>query len=125
GCAGLYTPEHVTAWRRITDFVHRTSPAKIGIQLGHAGRKGATKLMWEGMDEPLESGGWPLIAPSPLPYLEHSQVPREMTRADMDEVREQFVRSARMAIDAGFDLLELHLAHGYLLSSFLSPLTNV
>ncbi len=125
GCAGIYKPEHVAAWKRITDFVHRNSPAKIGLQLGHAGRKGSTRLMWEGMDEPLESGGWPLIAPSPLPYKPHSPVPREMTRADMDEVREQFVRGAKYAIEAGFDLLELHLAHGYLLSSFLSPLTNV
>lgn len=125
GCAGIYEPEHVAAWRRITDFVHRSSPAKIGLQLGHAGRKGATRRMWEGMDEPLESGAWPLIAPSPLPYLPHSQIPREMTRADMDEVREQFIRSTRMAVEAGFDLLELHMAHGYLLASFLSPLTNV
>lgn len=125
GCAGMYKPEHVQAWKRIVDFVHRYSRAKIGIQLGHAGRKGATRKMWEGMDEPLEEGGWPLISASPIPYLPHSQVPREMTREDMDKVRDDFVRAARMADEAGFDILELHMAHGYLLASFISPLTNV
>ncbi|MFN7130542.1 MAG: bifunctional salicylyl-CoA 5-hydroxylase/oxidoreductase [Myxococcales bacterium] len=125
GCTGMYLPEHVTAWKRIVDFVHGHSKAKLALQLGHAGRKGATKRMWEGMDEPLEQGGWELLAPSPIPYKEGSATPREMTRADMDLVREQFTRAARMAAQAGFDMLELHLAHGYLLSSFLSPLTNV
>jgi len=124
GCAGMYKPEHVAAWRRIVEFVHRHSFAKIGMQLAHAGRKGATRLAWEGYDEPLAAGAWPIMAPSPLPYLAHSQVPRAMTRADMDKVREDFVAAARMAEEAGFDLLELHFAHGYLLSSFLSPLTN-
>jgi len=124
GCGGLYRDDHVGGWRRIVDFVHQRSGAKIGAQIGHSGRKGATKLMWEGMDEPLEDGGWPLLAPSPLPYFAHSDVPREMTRADMDAVREEFVAAARRAEEAGFDLLELHMAHGYLLSSFLSPLTN-
>ncbi|HEU5041254.1 MAG TPA: FAD-dependent monooxygenase, partial [Gemmatimonadales bacterium] len=124
GCCGMYLPEHVAGWRRIVEFVHRESAAKIGIQLGHAGRKGSTRLLWEGEDEPLPEGNWPLIAPSPIPYLPHSQTPREMTRADMDRVAEQFVAAARMAEAAGFDLLELHLAHGYLLASFISPLTN-
>ncbi|NMG27772.1 bifunctional salicylyl-CoA 5-hydroxylase/oxidoreductase [Aromatoleum evansii] len=124
GCAGMYKPEHVNAWKRIVDFVHGNSDAKIGMQLGHAGRKGATKLAWEGIDEPLEAGAWELISASPLPYLPHSQVPRAMTRDDMERVRNDFVRATRMAAEAGFDILELHCAHGYLLSSFLSPLTN-
>ena len=124
GCTGLYRPEHVPAWKRIVDFVHGATRAKIGIQIAHAGRKGGTKLMWQGMDEPLEEGAWPLIAASPIPYLPHSQVPREMTRADMDTVRDDFARATRMADEAGFDLLEIHFAHGYLLATFLSPLTN-
>lgn len=124
GCAGLYKPAHEVAFARLVDFVHRHTTAKIGIQLGHSGRKGSTRLMWEGMDEPLEGGNWDLMAPSPLPYLPVSQVPREMTRADMDLVRDQFVGAAQMAASAGFDLLELHCAHGYLLASFISPLTN-
>jgi anthraniloyl-CoA monooxygenase len=126
GCGGLYRDEHTAAWRRIVEFVHAHGRAKIGCQLGHSGRKGSTKLMWEAEDQPLDDGNWPLIAPSPLPYLRGvSQVPREMTRADMDAVRDDFVAAARRAADAGFDLLEIHMAHGYLLSSFLSPLTNV
>ena len=124
GCAGMYAPEHEAAFTRLVDFVHTQTPAKIGLQLGHSGRKGSTRLMWEGMDEPLESGNWALIAPSPLPYISASQVPREMTREDMAAVRDQFVESARMGVRAGFDLLELHCAHGYLLASFISPLTN-
>ena len=124
GCAGLYRPEHVNAWKRIVDFVHTESQAAVGMQLSHAGRKGSTCLLWEGEDEPLPEGNWPLIAPSPIPYQPHSQVPREMTRADMDQVADDFVRATGMADAAGFDLLELHLAHGYLLASFISPLTN-
>ncbi len=124
GCAGIYTDEHVAAWKRIVDFVHGHSRAKIGIQLGHAGRKGATKLMWEGIDEPLESGGWPIMSASPLPYFPHSQVPKTMDRGDMDRVTAEYVQATSRAIEAGFDLLELHMAHGYLLASFLSPLTN-
>ncbi|HET8713434.1 MAG TPA: FAD-dependent monooxygenase, partial [Gemmatimonadales bacterium] len=124
GCTGMYQPEHVGAWRRIVDFVHVHSDAKIAIQLGHAGRKASTQRMWEGMDEPLREGNWPIISASPLPYFPHSQVPREMTRADMDEVKRDFVRAAGMSDEAGFDLLELHMAHGYLLASFISPLTN-
>jgi anthraniloyl-CoA monooxygenase len=124
GCAGMYKPEHAAAWQRIIDFVHANSPAKIGIQLAHAGRKGSTRLMWKGIDEPLAAGNWPLISASPIPYLPHSQVPRAMDRDDMDKVRDDFVHAAQLAERAGFDLLELHFAHGYLLASFLSPLTN-
>jgi anthraniloyl-CoA monooxygenase len=124
GCTGMYRPDHAAAWKRVVDFVHGWSRARIGLQLGHSGPKGATKRMWEGMDEPLESGDWPVIAPSPIPWTSRNQVPREMTRADMDEIREQFVRATRMAIEAGFDMIELHCAHGYLLSSFITPLTN-
>ena len=126
GCGGLYRDDHTAAWRRIVDFVHANGQARIGCQLGHSGRKGSTKLMWEAEDEPLDEGNWPLLAPSPLPYQPGiNQVPREMTRADMDAVRDDFVAATRRAADAGFDLLEVHMAHGYLLSSFLSPLTNV
>jgi anthraniloyl-CoA monooxygenase len=124
GCAGMYKPEHVPAWRRVVDFVHRHSYAKIGLQLAHAGRKGSTKRMWEGIDEPLDEGNWPLLSASALPWFGHSQVPKPMDRSDMDRVRDDFVRSAQMAEEAGFDMLELHFAHGYLLASFLSPLTN-
>ena len=124
GCAGMYTREHVTAWKRIVDFVHGHSPAKIGLQLAHAGRKGSTRRLWEGIDEPLDSGNWALVSASPIPYFPHSQVPKAMERTDMDTVRADFVRATRMAEEAGFDLLELHFAHGYLLASFLSPLTN-
>ncbi len=124
GCAGMYLPEHVTAWKRIVDHIHATSVSKIGLQLGHAGRKGSTKRMWEGSDRPLDSGNWPIMSASPLPYFPDSQVPREMNRADMDRVKEEYVRATRYAEEAGFDLLEIHMAHGYLLASFLSPLTN-
>ncbi|HEU5193170.1 MAG TPA: bifunctional salicylyl-CoA 5-hydroxylase/oxidoreductase [Methylomirabilota bacterium] len=124
GCTGMYKPEHVAAWKRIVDFVHASSGAAIGIQLAHAGRKASTRRLWEGIDEPLPDGNWPLIAASPLPYFPHSQVPREMNRADMDDLRAAFARAAGMATQAGFDLLELHFAHGYLLASFISPLTN-
>lgn len=124
GCAGMYKPEHVVAWKRIVEFVHANSDAKIAMQLGHAGRKGSTQRMWEGMDEPLPEGNWPIMSASPLPYFPHSQVPKEMTRADMDQVKADFVRAAVLSDEAGFDLLELHFAHGYLLASFISPLTN-
>lgn len=125
-CAGLYKPEHRDAWKRIVDFIHRETPAKIGIQLGHAGRKGATRRLWEGDSEPLEPGAaWPVVSASPIPYFpDRSQTPREMSRRDMDEVKEDFVRAAELATAAGFDLLEIHMAHGYLLASFISPLTN-
>ncbi|WP_038368155.1 bifunctional salicylyl-CoA 5-hydroxylase/oxidoreductase [Bosea sp. UNC402CLCol] len=124
GCTGLWNDEQEAAWKRIVDFVHGHSAAKICLQLGHAGRKGATKLMWEGMDRPLPEGAWPIISASPLPYYPESQVPREMTRADMDRVKAEFVAAAERGMRAGFDMLELHCAHGYLLASFLSPLTN-
>jgi anthraniloyl-CoA monooxygenase len=124
GCTGLYNDAQEAAWKRIVDFTHANSAAKICLQLGHAGRKGATKLMWEGMDRPLPEAGWPIMAASALPYYPESQVPREMTRADMDRVIAEFVAAAGRGIRAGFDMLELHSAHGYLLASFISPLTN-
>jgi anthraniloyl-CoA monooxygenase len=125
GCAGLYAPEHETAWRRITGFVHEYTTARIGLQLGHSGRKGSTKLMWEGIDEPLDEGNWEVCGPSPIPYLSGiNQVPRELTTAGMQEIKEQFVAATLAGDRAGFDLIELHCAHGYLLSSFISPVTN-
>lgn len=124
GCAGMYSDEHEAGWRRVVDFVHGHSQAKTCLQLGHAGRKGATRLMWEGMDQPLEAGAWPIVSASPLPYYPNSQIPREMTRADMDQVKAEFVQAARRAERAGFDMIELHCAHGYLLASFISPLLN-
>jgi anthraniloyl-CoA monooxygenase len=124
-CTGMYKPEHVEAWRRIVDFVHENSYAKIALQLGHAGRKAATKRMWEGDVQPLEHGGWPIVSASPIPYFDHSPVPREMTREDMLGVVREFERATTMANDAGFDMLEVHFAHGYLLASFVSPLTNL
>ncbi|MEU2924241.1 bifunctional salicylyl-CoA 5-hydroxylase/oxidoreductase [Streptomyces sp. NPDC007251] len=125
GCAGLYTGRQAEAWRRVTDFVHTRAPGTaIGVQLGHAGRKGSTQVMWEGMDEPLPRGNWPLVAASPLPYKPGSQTPRQLSRAQLTDIREQFTAAAWRAARAGFDLLELHCAHGYLLSGFLSPLTN-
>jgi anthraniloyl-CoA monooxygenase len=125
GCTGLYTAGHVAAWRRITEFAHRHSQAKIAMQLGHAGRKGSTQLGWQKMDAPLDRGNWPLMSASPIAYRDGvNQMPREMTREDMDKLIAQFCSSAILAEEAGFDLLELHMAHGYLLASFLSPVTN-
>ena len=124
GCAGMYRPEHEQGWRRVVDFVHERSSAHIGLQLGHSGRKGSTKLMWEGIDEPLPDENWELAAPSAIAYSPLNQVPRELTVAEMDEIRAQFVTAAEAGDRAGFDLLELHCAHGYLLSSFISPITN-
>lgn len=121
---GLYTDEQRDAWRRIVDFVHSNSTAKIGAQLGHSGRKGSTKLMWEGIDDPLPHGGWEVISASALPYGPGSNVPREATRADLDRIIADYVVATKRAAEAGFDVLELHAAHGYLLSSFLSPLAN-
>jgi anthraniloyl-CoA monooxygenase len=125
GCAGIYSDAHEAAWKRIVDFVHAQSKTKFCLQLGHAGRKGATKLMWEGIDEPLEEGAWPIISASPLPYFPNSTVPREMTRADMDQVIAAYVAATRRGHRAGFDMVEMHAAHGYLLASFISPLTNL
>ena len=124
GCTGMYSEAHRDAWRRITGFVHEHSHARICLQLGHSGRKGSTKLMWEGMDEPLDEGNWEVVAPSPIPYGPGTHIPREMTLDDMRGVRDDFVRAASMAIEANFDMLELHCAHGYLLSSFITPLSN-
>ncbi|MGV1906996.1 bifunctional salicylyl-CoA 5-hydroxylase/oxidoreductase [Agrobacterium cavarae] len=124
GCLGLWNDEQTKGWKRFVDFVHTNSAAKVGIQLGHAGRKGATKRAWDGIDQPLEEGGWPLLSASAIPYLKHSTVPKAMDRADMDRVKADFVAAARRAAEAGADWLEFHAAHGYLISSFLSPLTN-
>jgi anthraniloyl-CoA monooxygenase len=124
GCAGMWCDDHVAAWERIVSFAHSYGGCAIGAQLGHSGRKGSTKLMWEGIDEPLPSGNWEVIGPSAIPYSPVNQVPREMTREDMDAVLAEFELATRGAVAAGFDLLELHCAHGYLLSSFLSPLAN-
>ena len=124
-CPGLWNTAQRDGWKRIVDFIHTHSDAKAAMQLGHAGAKGSTRLMWEGIDQPLDDGNWPLISASPQQYLDGiSQWSRAMTRADMDRVRDDFVRAARFAAEAGFDWLELHCAHGYLLSSFISPLTN-
>jgi anthraniloyl-CoA monooxygenase len=122
-CAGMYSPEHVGAWERVVKFVHAHTDAKIGIQLAHAGRKGSLTRSWEG-HRSLGEANWEIIAPSPIAFAPGRQVPREMTRADMDEVRDAFARAARMSDAAGFDMIELHFAHGYLISSFISPLTN-
>ena len=125
GCPGMYTPEHTAAWKRIVDFVHARSDAKIALQLGHAGAKGSTRVMWEGIDQPLIDGNWPLVSASPQQYLEGvSQLAREASADDMARIEHDFVRAAKAADQAGFDWLELHCAHGYLLSSFISPLTN-
>jgi anthraniloyl-CoA monooxygenase len=125
GCTGLYNDAQQTAFRRIVDFVHTQSSAKIALQLGHSGPKGSTQLGWEAIDEPLPQGNWPLIAASAVPYGEQNQTPAPMTRAGMDQLRDQFVAATQRAAEAGFDWLELHCAHGYLLSSFLCPLTNL
>jgi anthraniloyl-CoA monooxygenase len=124
GCAGLYTDEQQAAWTRIVEFVHRETRAKICLQLGHAGPKGSTKVPWEGDDEPLDAGNWTLLAPSAIPWSAKNQTPRAMTRADMERVIADFVRATERAASCGFDMIELHMAHGYLLSAFLTPLTN-
>ncbi len=124
GCTGLWNDEQRDSWARIVEFAHSRSTARIGLQLGHSGRKGSTRLMWEGMDEPLPDGNWETVGPSPLPYGSGSPVPRPIDRDEMDRITAEFVASARRGADAGFDLLELHCAHGYLLSSFLSPIAN-
>ncbi|WP_411975326.1 bifunctional salicylyl-CoA 5-hydroxylase/oxidoreductase [Sulfitobacter faviae] len=124
GCPGLYAPEHEAAWKRLTDFVHAETDAKICCQIGHSGRKGSTQLGWEEMDAPLKAGNWEIISASPIPWSENNAVPKEATRADMDQIRDEFVEAARMADRANFDMIELHAAHGYLISSFISPLSN-
>jgi anthraniloyl-CoA monooxygenase len=124
GCTGMWNDDHLAAWARIVDFVHRNSKAKICLQLGHSGGKGSTRVGWEGNDLPLETGAWPVMAASAVPWSPLNQVPREMTRADMDVVRDQFVAAVRLGLRASFDMVELHCAHGYLLSGFISPLSN-
>ncbi|MDQ6436076.1 bifunctional salicylyl-CoA 5-hydroxylase/oxidoreductase [Mesorhizobium sp. LHD-90] len=124
GCTGFYAPEHETAWKRLVDFVHHETEAKICAQVGHSGPKGSTQLGWEESDAPLATGNWPVMAASDVPWSPRNQAPKPMTRADMDLVRDQFVTSAEMAARCGFDMLEIHAAHGYLLSSFITPLTN-
>ncbi|MCX8227988.1 MAG: bifunctional salicylyl-CoA 5-hydroxylase/oxidoreductase, partial [Sulfitobacter sp.] len=124
GCTGLYTPEHEAAWKRLTKFVHTETSAKICCQIGHAGRKGSTQVGWEKMDAPLPSGNWPVLSASAIPWSDENATPKAMTRADMDEVTAQFVAAAQMADRAEFDMIELHAAHGYLISSFISPLSN-
>lgn len=124
GCTGMYLPEHVPAWKRVVDFVHAYSSAKICLQLGHSGPKGSTKLMWEGMDQPLDEANWPVVGPSAVAYAPVNQIPHELSRSEMDAIRDAFVRAAEMGLAANFDMLELHCAHGYLLSSFITPLMN-
>ncbi|WP_375551909.1 bifunctional salicylyl-CoA 5-hydroxylase/oxidoreductase [Rhodophyticola porphyridii] len=124
GCPGLYAPEHEAAWSRLVDFVHAETRAKICCQIGHSGRKGSTNIGWEGMDTPLATGNWDLISASAIPWSGGNATPRAMTRDEMDKVRDQFVAATRMAERAGFDMIELHAAHGYLISSFISPVSN-
>jgi anthraniloyl-CoA monooxygenase len=125
GCPGIYSDDQIAAWRRISDFVHEQSGAKFCLQLGHSGRKGSTQRGWEGMDHPLPDGNWELVAASPLAFYEFMRVPREITRSEMDRVRDDYAQAARNADRAGFDMVEVHAGHGYLLSGFISPLSNV
>ncbi|MCX2725600.1 bifunctional salicylyl-CoA 5-hydroxylase/oxidoreductase [Roseibium salinum] len=125
GCPGLYAPEHEAAWRRLTDFVHLETSAKICCQIGHSGRKGSTRIGWEGMDQPLPDGNWDVVSASAIPWSDRNAMPREITPGEMDEIKAQFVAAAEMAGRAGFDMIELHAAHGYLLSSFISPVSNI
>ena len=124
GCPGLYAPEHEMAWRRLTDFVHQNTDARICCQIGHSGRKGSTRIGWEGMDQPLKDGNWDLVSASAVAWSDHNDTPREITKAEMDQIRDEFVAAAQMAERAGFDMIELHAAHGYLVSSFISPVSN-
>ncbi|MCX7163901.1 MAG: bifunctional salicylyl-CoA 5-hydroxylase/oxidoreductase, partial [Rhodocyclales bacterium] len=124
-CAGIWNDAQQDAWQRIVDFIHANGNSKVAMQIGHAGRKGATRLAWDAIDMPLQSGAWPLLAPSPLPYIAGtSQVPKEMDRADMARIKADFVAATRRAAAADFDMVEFHAAHGYLMSSFISPLSN-
>lgn len=126
GCAGMYNDNHVAAWKRVVDFVHDNSYSKIGMQISHAGRKASTRLQWEGGEQaPLSSGAWDIISASPIPYSASNPTPKEMTEADMEDVLNDFVMAAGRADKAGFDMLELHCAHGYLLNTFISPKTNI
>ena len=123
-CAGMYAPEHVGAWKRVTDFIHQHSASKVAVQLAHAGRKGSLTRSWEGHKNLGEAANWQILAPSAIPFAEGRQTPRAMNRADMDKVRDAFARAAEMSDAAGFDMIELHFAHGYLISSFISPASN-
>jgi anthraniloyl-CoA monooxygenase len=123
-CAGMYAPEHVAAWKRVTDFIHGHSASKVAVQLAHAGRKGSLTRSWEGHKNLGEAANWEILAPSAIPFMEGRQTPRAMNRADMDKVRDAFARAAEMSHEAGFDMIELHFAHGYLISSFISPASN-
>ncbi|WP_020591891.1 bifunctional salicylyl-CoA 5-hydroxylase/oxidoreductase [Kiloniella laminariae] len=125
GCPGLYSPEQEAGWKKLVDFVHRETEAKICCQIGHAGRKGSTQLGWEEMDAPLAEGNWSLLSASAIPWSVNNAVPKAMDREDMTEVRDQFVNATKMAARSGFDMIELHAAHGYLISSFISPLSNI
>ena len=124
-CTGMYKPEHVPAWKRVVDFVHENSNSKICVQLGHAGRKASCNIGWVDGGSPLKNDPWSILAPSPIPFDSNGQVPKEMDRVDMDKVRDDYIRSAGMAAEAGFDMIEFHGAHGYLLSSFISPISNI
>ena len=124
GCPGLYKEAHVTGWKRIVDFIHRETSAKFCCQIGHAGRKGSTQLGWQEMDRPLASGNWPLLSASAIAWSQNNAVPKAMDRADMDSIKQQFVSAVEKAEQAGFDMIELHAAHGYLISSFISPISN-
>lgn len=124
GCTGLWNEEQAKAWRRITDFVHRTPDARICMQLGHSGSKGSTRVAWEGIDQPLPEGNWPLVAPSDVAWSKDNQTPAALDRTGMEAIRDQFVQSVRYAEQAGFDMVELHCGHGYLLSGFISPIQN-
>ncbi len=124
GCAGIYTDEHTAAWKRVVDYAHNQSDCKVAIQLGHAGRKGSTKIGWEGYDMPLDEGNWDLIAPSALKWDKDNQIPKEMTAADFEQVTGYFVAATKRSLEAGFDMIELHAGHGYLLSSFITPVSN-
>jgi anthraniloyl-CoA monooxygenase len=125
GCAGLYNDNQTKAWRRVIDYVHAESDARFCLQIGHSGRKGSTQLGWEEMDSPLAEGNWETMSASAIAWSDRNAVPREMTREDMDRVRDEFVAAAEMAGRAGFDMIELHAAHGYLISSYISPVSNV
>ena len=125
GCPGLYAPEHEAGWKRLTDFVHDFTDAKICCQIGHSGRKGSTNIGWEGMDAPLAAGNWDIVSASAIPWSDENAMPRAIDRAEMEAIRDQFVAAAQMAERAGFDMIELHAAHGYLISSFISPVSNI
>ncbi len=124
GCPGLYAPEHEAAWKRLADFIHAETTAKLCLQIGHSGRKGSTRVAWDGIDQPLESGNWPTMAASAIAYRPTNAAPKAMDRADMDAVKAQFVAATEMAHRADADMIEMHGAHGYLLATFISPITN-